>query len=153
MSAPAVGDLAPDFTLAGIRGEQRSDYTLSDLRGRKVVLAFYPGDFTPGCTRQMCSYRDNFDDFEGANAVVWGISPQTVDRHDEWIRAKGFPFPLLADPDKTVAGAYGVTAPLIGVRRSVFVIDAEGIVAYRHVAIVGVRFRSSTDLAAVLADI
>ncbi|HZJ27862.1 MAG TPA: peroxiredoxin [Acidimicrobiia bacterium] len=153
MSGPAVGDLAPDFTLAGIEGEERRDYTLSELRGRKVVLAFYPGDFTPGCTRQMCSYRDHFDDFEALDAVVLGISPQTVDRHAEWIQAKGFPFPLLADPDKAVIAAYGVGAPLIGVRRSVFVLDATGIIRYRHVAILGVTFRSSSDLAQILSGI
>ena len=153
MSGPTVGDLAPDFTLPGIQGEDTQDFTLSELRGHKVVLAFYPGDFTPGCTRQMCSYRDHFDDFEDADAVVWGISPQTVDRHAEWIQAKGFPFPLLADPDKGVIDAYGVSAPLIGVRLSVFVIDAAGIIRYRHVAIVGVTFRKSSDLATVLAGI
>jgi len=153
VSGPAVGDLAPDFTLAGIEGEERRDYTLSELRGRKVVLAFYPGDFTPGCTRQMCSYRDHFDDFEALDAVVLGISPQTVDRHAEWIQAKGFPFPLLADPDKAVIAAYGVGAPLIGVRRSVFVLDATGIIRYRHVAILGVTFRSSSDLAQILSGI
>jgi peroxiredoxin Q/BCP len=116
-----------------------------------VVLAFYPGDFTPGCTRQMCSYRDNFDDFAGVDAVVLGISPQDVDRHEEWIEARQLPFPLLADTERKVIEAYGVGAPIIGVRRSVFLVDTEGLVRYKHVAIIGATFRKSRDLAEILA--
>jgi len=115
-----VGDPAPDFTLPGVEGTTRRDYTLSSYRGQKVVLAFYPGDFTPGCTKQMCSYRDNFEDFSGVDAVVLGISPQDVDSHERWIADKHLPFPLLADVDKKVIEAYDISAPLIGVRRSVF---------------------------------
>jgi peroxiredoxin Q/BCP len=164
---PDVGDVAPDFTLPGVegpgtpgpgtqgpgtqgpgtQGAGRRDYTLSDYRGKKVVLAFYPGDFTPGCTRQMCSYRDNFDDFEGADAVVLGISPQDVDSHERWIEAKQLPFPLLADTEHAVIAAYGVGMPILGVRRSVFLIDGAGIVRYKHVAIIGATFRKSGDLA------
>src|SRR3954466_13722553 len=116
----AVGEQAPDFTLPGIQDGAKRDYTLSEYRGLKVVLAFYPGDFTPGCTRQMCSYRDHFDDFSGVDAVVLGISPQDVAKHEQWIEARDLPFPLLADPDKKVIEAYGVGAPILGVRRSVF---------------------------------
>jgi len=147
-----IGDPAPDFTLPGVHGTERRDYTLSELRGHKVVLAFYPGDFTPGCTRQMCSYRDHFDDFSGVDATVLGISPQDVDSHERWIEARHLPFPLLADPDRKVIDAYGVGAPLLGVRRSVFLVDSEGIVRYKHVALVGVTFRRSADLARALAD-
>ena len=147
-----IGDPAPDFTLPGVQGTERRDYTLSGLRGHKVVLAFYPGDFTPGCTRQMCSYRDHFDDFSGVDATVLGISPQDVDSHQRWIEARNLPFALLADPDRTVIDAYGVGAPLLGVRRSVFLVDSEGIVRYKHVALVGVTFRRSGDLARALAD-
>jgi peroxiredoxin Q/BCP len=147
-----IGDPAPEFTLPGVQGTDRRDYTLSEFRGRRVVLAFYPGDFTPGCTRQMCSYRDHFDDFSGVDAVVLGISPQDVDSHERWIEAKNLPFPLLADPERTVIEAYGVGAPLLGVRRSVFLVDSEGIVRYKHVALVGVTFRRSADLARALAD-
>ncbi len=151
--AVEIGDPAPDFTLPGVQGTERRDYTLSSYRGTKVVLAFYPGDFTPGCTRQMCSYRDHVDDFSGVDAVVLGISPQDVDSHERWIEAKSLPFPLLADPDRTVIDAYGVGAPVLGVRRSVFLIDTEGIVRYKHVALVGVTFRRSGELAKVLADL
>lgn len=151
MSGPEVGDAAPDFTLPGVAGTTRSDYTLSSYRGKKVVLAFYPGDFTPGCTRQMCSYRDNFDDFSGVDAVVLGISPQDVDSHERWIEAKSLPFPLLADPERTVIEAYGVGMPVLGVRRSIFLVDTEGIVRYKHVAFIGATFRKSGDLARELA--
>ena len=91
--AVEVGDKAPDFTLPGVEGTERTDYTLSDYRGRKVVLAFYPGDFTPGCTKQMCQYRDQFEEFQGVEAVLLGISPQDVDSHEKWIEKKRLPVP------------------------------------------------------------
>ena len=147
-----IGERAPDFTLPGVQGHERRDYTLSKYRGHKVVLAFYPGDFTPGCTRQMCSYRDHFDDFAGVDATVLGISPQDADSHERWIEARNLPFPLLADPERRVIEAYGVGAPLLGVRRSVFLVDTEGIVRYKHVALVGVTFRRSGELAGALAE-
>lgn len=147
MAGPGVGDPAPDFTLPGTAGRE---YTLSEYRGQRVVLAFYPGDFTPGCTRQMCSYRDNFADFERLDAVVLGISPQDVNSHERFTARHGFPFPLLADPEKKVIDAYGVSAPVIAVRRSILLIDREGIVRYRHVGLLGVTFRKSKDLAAIL---
>jgi thioredoxin-dependent peroxiredoxin len=146
-----IGEVAPDFTLPGIQGHDRRDYTLSEYRGKKVVLAFYPGDDTPGCTRQMCSYRDNFDDFADVDAVVLGISPQDVDSHEKWIQKRNLPFPLLADTEKKVIDQYGVGAPIIGVRRSVFLVDPEGIVRYKHVAIIGATFRKSDELAGELA--
>jgi thioredoxin-dependent peroxiredoxin len=145
-----VGQAAPDFTLPGICDGEKRDYTLSEYRARKVVLAFYPGDFTPGCTRQMCSYRDNFAEFEPTGAVLLGISPQSVDKHDEWIKAKGFHFPLLADTDKKVIELYGVGAPLIGVRRSVFAIDGEGVVRFADRKLLGATFVPFDKLVPVL---
>lgn len=153
MSAPDVGDVAPDFTLPGIHDGERRDYTLSEFGGQKVVLAFYPGDFTPGCTRQMCSYRDHFDEFEGVQATLLGISPQDVDSHERWIEKRNLPFPLLADTEKKVIEAYRVAAPVLGVRRSVFIIDAEGIVRYKHVAVIGATFRKAGELTKVVAAI
>ncbi len=147
-----VGQAAPDFTLPGICDGEKRDYTLSEYRGRKVVLAFYPGDFTPGCTRQMCSYRDNYADFEPTGAVLLGISPQSVEKHDEWIQAKGFHFPLLADTDKKVIELYGVGAPLINVRRSVFAIDTEGIVRFADRKLIGASFVPFDKLVPVLAE-
>jgi thioredoxin-dependent peroxiredoxin len=147
MIAPGIGDLAPDFTLPGTGGRE---YTLSEYRDQRVVLAFYPGDFTPGCTRQMCSYRDNFTDFQRLDAVVLGISPQGVESHESFTAKHGFPFPLLADPEKKVIDAYGVGAPVIGVRRSIFLIGGDGVVQYRHVGLLGMTFRKSKELAAIL---
>jgi peroxiredoxin Q/BCP len=145
-----VGDPAPDFTLPGVQGTQRRDYTLSDLRGKKVVLAFYPGDFTAGCTKQLCSYRDEFEDFEGVDAVVLGISPQDVDSHERWIAEKGFQFPLLADPDKLAIKAYDLEAPIIGVRRAIFLVDAEGIIRYRYTGTIRAIFKKPRELAEIL---
>ena len=146
-----VGDPAPDFTLPGVEGTTRRDYTLSSYRGQKVMLAFYPGDFTPGCTKQMCSYRDNFEDFSGVDAVVLGISPQDVDSHERWIAEKHLPFPLLADVDKKVIEAYDIAAPLIGVRRSVFLIDTGGIVRWRLTGTVRAIFKKPEELAREIA--
>ena len=149
---PEVGDAAPDFTLPGIEGTQRRDYTLSEYRGKKVVLAFYPGDNTPGCTRQMCSYRDDFSKFDESGAVLLGISPQDVDSHEKWAEKRGFHFPLLADTDKQVIERYGVKGgKLIAVKRSVFVVGPDGIVRFVDRKVVGATFVSADTLVPVLA--
>jgi peroxiredoxin Q/BCP len=148
-----VGQTAPEFTLPGICDGERRDYTLSDYRGTPVVLAFYPGDFTPGCTRQMCSYRDDLAKFNDTGAVLLGISPQDVDSHERWAEKKGFHFPLLADVDKQVIAAYGVGAPLIGVRRSVFVVDGGGIVKFTDRKLIGATFVPADKLVPVLQSL
>ena len=154
MSGVEVGDPAPDFTLPGVEGTTRRDYTLSEYRGRKVVLAFYPGDFTPGCTKQMCQYRDNFEEFQGVEAVLLGISPQDVDSHERWIEKRQLPFPLLADTEKKVIDEYGVRGfGPIAVKRSTFVIDAAGIVRHKRVASIGVTWDKPGALAKVVAGI
>jgi thioredoxin-dependent peroxiredoxin len=145
-----LGEKAPDFTLPGIKDGEKRDHTLSEYRGRKVVLAFYPGDFTPGCTRQMCSYRDNFGDFESTGAVLLGISPQAIESHAQWAEQKQLHFALLADVNKTVIEAYGVGAPIIGVRRSVFVIDGEGIVRFVDRKLIGATFVPIDKLVPIL---
>jgi peroxiredoxin Q/BCP len=149
----SVGAPAPDFTLPGIENGVRRDYTLSEYRGRKVVLAFYPGDDTPGCTRQMCSYRDDFAMFEGVQAVLLGISPQDVDSHEAWAKKRNLQFPLLADTDRAVAREYGVAAPVIGIRRSVFVIDGGGVVQYVDMKLIGATFERAKKLTGILAGI
>ena len=135
-----VGQPAPDFTLPGIQNGEKRDYTPSEYRGKNVILAFYPGDFTPGCTKQMCSYRDNLEELDATGAVLLGISPQDVDSHEKWAEKKNFTFPLLADVDRTVIEAYGVGAPLIKVRRSVFIVDGEGVVRYTDRKLIGATF-------------
>ena len=155
MSKPSVeiGRPAPDFTLPGIENGVRRDYTLSEYRGRKVVLAFYPGDNTPGCTRQMCSYRDNLSDLTATGAVLLGISPQDVDSHEAWAKKRNLQFPLLADTDRAVAKAYGVAAPLIGIRRSVFVVDGEGVLRYKDLKLIGATFEKAEKLTGILTGI
>ncbi len=146
-----VGQAAPDFTLPGIADGAQRDYTLSEYRGRPVMIAFYPGDNTPGCTRQMCSYRDNLGDLEATGAVLLGISPQDVASHEAWAEKKGFTFPLLADVDKSVIEAYGVGAPVLGVRRSVFVVDREGKVVFADRKLIGATFVPIDKLVPILA--
>lgn len=141
--APGVGDEAPDFTLPGTGGRS---YTLSDYRGQPVVLAFYPGDDTPVCTKQLNSYAGDIARFEAVGAQVLGISPQSVDSHERFAAKYGFNFPLLADMDKAVAGAYGTLGPLGFPRRSAFVIDAQGVIRYAHRSISGLTFRPTAEL-------
>jgi peroxiredoxin Q/BCP len=147
--APRVGDAAPDFELEGTDGAFR----LSDHRGERVVLLFYPGDFTPVCTRQFCSYAEHADDLTALDAVVVGISAQDLDSHLEFLGAHGIPVPLLADVDKAVARAYGVVAPVLGTRRAVIVVDEEGRIAHRDVQAVGLTYRTAEDIAEILASL
>jgi thioredoxin-dependent peroxiredoxin len=145
-SAPQVGDRAPDFTLEGTDGTFR----LSDHRGQRVVLLFYPGDDTAVCTRQFCSYRDRSSDMSALDAVVVGLSHQDMDSHRAFTEHHGLTVPLLADVDRDVARAYGVSAPLVGTRRAAFVIDEDGVVRHRHVHALGLDFQDADDLADAL---
>jgi peroxiredoxin Q/BCP len=149
MAKVDVGDTAPDFELPGTGGKT---YRLSDYRGRKLVLAFYPGDFTTVCTKQFCSYRDEAERLDGLGAEVLGISPQSVESHERFVKEKSLNVPLLADEDKEVARAYGVLAgPMV--RRAIFVIDEEGTIRHRKVAVVGLTFESVDDLERAVAAI
>lgn len=140
------GDPAPDFELDGTDGRFR----LSDHRGERVVLLFYPGDETPVCTRQFCSYRDRAEEMATLPAVVVGISGQDLSSHEAFRDHHDLNVPLLADPDRTVARLYGVTAPLIGTRRSVIVIDRDGTIAHRDVSLTSLTYASVDDLRAIL---
>ncbi|MDX6699461.1 MAG: thioredoxin-dependent peroxiredoxin [Solirubrobacteraceae bacterium] len=146
---PQPGDPAPDFELAGTDGTFR----LSEHRGERVVLLFYPGDETPTCTRQFCSYRDRSDEMAGLDATVVGISAQSVDSHERFREHHGLTVPLLADGDKAVAKAYGVAAPVVGIRRAVIVIDADGVVRQRHVHTLGVAYEDVDSLREMLAGV
>jgi thioredoxin-dependent peroxiredoxin len=138
MTRVGVGDRAPDFELAGT-GDRT--YRLADFQGRWLVLAFYPGDFTPVCTRQFCSYRDAADRLNELDAEVLGISPQSLDSHERFRGKYGLSVPLLADPERRMIRAYGVLGPGGLVRRSIFMVDPEGIVRYRHVALLGLHYK------------
>jgi thioredoxin-dependent peroxiredoxin len=127
-----AGDPAPEFTLESDTGEQVS---LADLRGKPVVLYFYPKDDTPGCTTQACGIRDQYADFEEAGAVVLGVSPDDAASHVKFREKYELPFSLLADPDHEVAERYGVWGEkkymgrtYLGVNRSTFVIGPDGTV-------------------------
>ena len=124
------GDLAPDFELATYEGET---VKLSDLRGRHVVLYFYPKDDTSGCTKEACGFRDNSQALDERNALVLGVSPDGVASHEKFRDKYELNFPLLSDPDHAVAEAYGAWGKkkmygreYEGVLRSTFVIDPEG---------------------------
>jgi peroxiredoxin Q/BCP len=144
-----VGDAAPDFELPGTGART---YRLADYRGRKLVLAFYPGDFTAVCTRQFCSYRDQGERLDGIGAEVLGISPQSVDSHERFVAEKSLNVPLLADEDREVARAYGVLAgPLV--RRAIFVVDEQGVVRHRKVSLTGLSFDSVEDLEQAVASV
>jgi thioredoxin-dependent peroxiredoxin len=126
----AEGDPAPDFTLPDQDGRAT---TLSTLRGRRVILYFYPEDDTPGCTRQACDLRDHAAAFDARGATVLGISPDDVPSHRAFADRFGLPFTLLADPELTVAKRYGVWREkqlfgrkYLGIERTTFVIDADG---------------------------
>jgi peroxiredoxin Q/BCP len=124
------GKPAPDFALTSDEG---TTVRLSELRGKPVVVYFYPKDDTPGCTAQACGIRDNYDAFGERGAVVLGISPDDESSHVKFKQKYGLPFTLLADPDHKVADAYGVWGErsmygkkYMGIERSTFVIDSEG---------------------------
>jgi thioredoxin-dependent peroxiredoxin len=142
---PQVGQPAPDFELQGTDGTFR----LSEHRGERVVLLFYPGDNTPVCTKQFCSYRDRADDFATLDATVVGISAQDVASHESFAAKHSLTVPLLADVDKQVARLYSATGPL-GTKRAVIVIDEQGVVRHRHDHLLGLDYQSVDDLKAAL---
>ena len=146
---PNVGDPAPDFALDGTDGRFR----LSDHRGERVILLFYPGDKTPVCTRQFCSYRDNADAFDQLNATVVGISSQSVDLHESFTAEHGLNVPLLADEGGEVAKAYGAHATVVGTKRAAIIVDEDGIVRYRHDHMLGLDFQSVDDLRDALESV
>jgi peroxiredoxin Q/BCP len=149
-----VGDPAPEFTLPGTApGGGVHDYALADFAGKPVVIAFYPGDDTAVCTKQLNDYNDGFDSFNELDAQVLGISPQGLDSHERFSSKYGFKFPLLADTDKAVARRYGTLGPIGFPRRSVFIVDGGGTIRYAHRAIAGLTFRPASELVAVLHDL
>ena len=126
----AEHELAPDFTLTSDEGEE---ITLSSFRGKKVVLYFYPKDDTPGCTKEACSFRDDYSPFTMKGAVVIGVSPDDTASHKKFRAKYGLPFYLLSDPDHRVASLYGAWGEkkmygktYEGIIRSTFVIGEDG---------------------------
>ena len=131
---------APDFSLPADDG---STFTLSEHRGEKVLLVFYPGDNTPVCTRQLCDYRD---------VRVVGISGDDLDSHREFRARHDLPFVLLSDPDLEVAGQYGARGAL-GMKRAVFLVDARGVVQYAHVEALALFRRKADELVKIIGSL
>lgn len=131
MSTTKVGAPAPDFDIASTSGSQQ---TLSDLKGSKLVLYFYPKDNTSGCTLEGQNFRDLHGEFAAANAVILGVSRESIRSHNNFRGKQDFPFHLLSDPDETLCNAYGVIKEksmygrkYMGIERSTFLIDEQGV--------------------------
>ena len=127
------GDDAPVFTTKNQSGE---DIKLADLRGKRVILYFYPKDDTPGCTKEACSLRDSFDIFEDKGIKIFGVSTDSEKSHQKFISKYSLPFDLLADTEKEIVNAYGVWGEkmnygkkYMGINRMTFLIDEDGKIA------------------------
>lgn len=139
----SVGDTAPDFTLPTDGG---GEITLSALRGKPVIIYFYPKDDTPGCTKEACGFRDQMPDFSAANATIIGISKDTVAKHDKFKTKYELNFPLASDAEGTVTESYGAWVEknmygkkYMGIERSTFLIDGDGVLkgVWRKVKVPG----------------
>ena len=131
---PTVGQPAPAFEGVSHTGEAIS---LDSLKGKKVVLYFYPKDFTPGCTNQACNLRDGHQDLLHAGIAVIGVSPDDAESHQKFVSEYNLPFPLIADPDKSIMGLYGTWGEknmygkkTMGVKRTTFLIDEQGVIKH-----------------------
>lgn len=138
-----AGDPAPGFTMEADKG---GSVSLKDLKGKTVVLYFYPKDDTPGCTRESCAFRDHYPAFQGRDVQVFGVSCDDIPSHEKFAAKYDLPFPLLSDPDTSVSTAYGVYKEktnygrkYMGIERSTFVIDGEGRISriFRNVKVDG----------------
>jgi peroxiredoxin Q/BCP len=120
-----VGAPAPDFSLPDESGRM---VTLSDLRGRSVVLVFYPGDDTPGCTRQLCAFRDGWEEARARGVEIFGVNPQSAGKHQNFRRKFGFPFPLLVDRGQKIGALYHANGPIV--KRTVYRIGPDGVIRF-----------------------
>jgi len=134
MAHPIIGNAAPDFTL---KTAEEKELSLSDFKGKNVVLYFYPKDNTPGCTLQACSFRDNLARLQQQDTVVLGVSKDSAQSHQKFSTLFKLPFPLLSDPEAKVIEAYGAWQEksmfgkkYMGIQRSTFLIDKEGILQH-----------------------
>ncbi len=148
------GDKAPDFSLQADTAEEIS---LKNLKGKKVVLYFYPKDDTPGCTKEACDFRDSYSKFQKSGALIYGVSGDSLDSHRKFKQKYSLPFPLLADPGNKLAETYGAYGEknmygkkTMGIIRSTFVIDEKGKIekVYRHVKVDGHAEALLTQLSA-----
>jgi thioredoxin-dependent peroxiredoxin len=150
--ALTIGDRAPDFSVPNEQGET---VALKDFKGKWVVLYFYPKDNTPGCNKEACAFRDNFDDFTGKNAVILGVSLNSAKDHGKFIEKFGLPFSLLVDADTKLSTAYEsyglkkfMGKEYMGITRNTFLIDPTGKIAQIYL-----KVKPETHPLAVLNDI
>jgi peroxiredoxin Q/BCP len=144
-----VNDKAPDFILEDDQGGQ---FSLSEHAGEKVLLVFYPGDNTPVCTKQLCDYRDGVEAFEGLGVKVVGISNDGAESHRNFRAKYELPFSLLTDPGLKVAAKYD-SKGMLGMKRSVFLVDEEGVIRYLHIESLSLFRRSREELLQAISDI
>jgi len=142
VGSPRVGDEAPDFELPSTDGPKK----LSGLRGEPVVLVFYPGDFTPVCTKQLCSYRDAFSDLANTGAKVLAISTDSMESHERFKKEKNLPFPLLSDADGEVSKKYGLSGLLVKTKRCLIVVAPDGKIAYRSDELLSLTYRKPEEI-------
>ena len=143
-----IGDSAPDFTLKDGSGEE---WTLSDHRGKAVVLMFYPGDDTPVCTKEMCSVRDHWSDYQASGAEVVGISTDSVESHEKFSSKYDLPLKLLSDNEGKVRDLYGAKSLIPGrTGRAEFVIDGDGKLIYQKIRPIGLFRPSDADVLAAV---
>jgi peroxiredoxin Q/BCP len=147
---PREGDPAPAFDLEGVPSAPGGRYRLADQDGRVVVLAFYPGDFTPVCTRQLQAYEDQRQRLVATGAVLWAISTDTLEKHERMAKSYALSFPLLADEGGKVASLYGVRSMLGSARRSIFLIDRHGVIRYRREEPLSLSYSSVDDIISAL---
>jgi peroxiredoxin Q/BCP len=150
---PSVGDLTPDFALEGVpalAGGAR--YQLSSQRGKVVVLAFYPGDFTPVCSRQLSSYENERLRLMATGAVLWAVSTDKLEKHERMAKSYALSFPLLADEGGKVAAEFGVRTLMGTARRAVFILDATGVVRYRREDPLSLTYQSVDDILRALGQ-
>jgi thioredoxin-dependent peroxiredoxin len=120
-----AGTAAPDFSLPD---ESGSAVRLAGLRGRNVVLVFYPGDDTPGCTKQLCQFRDDWKDTQTRGVEIFGLNPQTARSHGAFRRKYGFPFPILVDRGQKVGALYRTNGLIV--KRTVYLIGPDGVIRF-----------------------
>lgn len=150
---PAIGQSAPDFKL---QDQNETWVTLDDyLKHSPLLIVFYPGDFTPVCTKQLCAYQDALNEFVKLGLMIVGISKNSPDEHQEFKKRYGFSFPLLSDPDRTITKAYGVTSLFLlgGTSRAVFVVGQDKKIKYRYVEPTTLTHRKPGELLQILGNL
>ncbi len=150
---PRAGEVAPDFTLEGVppAADGRA-YHLGAQRGKVVVLAFYPGDFTPVCTRQLVDYEAQRQRLVDTGVTLWAISTDKLEKHERMAKSYALSIPLLSDPDAQVAQLYGVKSLMGTARRALFIVDAKGVIRYRKDEPLSLTYRSVDDIMHALQD-